>query len=279
MADNETHGSATHTGDAAVARELPGDLVAALRTAASLPRLLVASDFDGCISPIVAHPADARPIPASIDALESLAAMTSTTAAIISGRALADLRELSGSPTGVHLVGSHGSEFDTGFALAITDDDTALLSRIVDELNTIAADYEGVTVESKPVSAALHVRNASPADGQAALERVRTGAATWDGVQSTEGKAVIELAVIDTDKGVAIHTLREQSGADAVVYLGDDVTDEKAFRVLTGNDVGIKVGDGETDAGYRIGDPDDVATTLTTIAALRGDAIASWPTL
>ena len=59
----------------------------------------------------------------------------------------------------MHLVGSHGAEFDSGFSHDIDD---ALLDRITDELNAIAADRPGVTVEPKPASVALHVRNASP---------------------------------------------------------------------------------------------------------------------
>ena len=57
---------------------------------------------------------------------------------------------------------------------------------------------------------------------------------------------MLEFAVIQTDKGQALDILRHQQGASAAVFLGDDVTDEKAFRRLHGPDVGIKVGPGET---------------------------------
>jgi trehalose 6-phosphate phosphatase len=68
--------------------------------------------------------------------------------------------------------------------------------------------------------------------------------------------------VISTDKGEAVDILREQHDADAVVFFGDDVTDEKAFRRLRGSDIGIKVGPGETHAAYRVETPDDVGTAL-----------------
>ena len=96
--------------------DLPPELTTALDVAAGARRLLVTSDFDGTLSPIVSNPADARPLPAAGRALVALADLPSTSVALISGRALRDLRTLSSMPSTVHLVGSHGAEFDSGFA-------------------------------------------------------------------------------------------------------------------------------------------------------------------
>ncbi|MDT5125904.1 MAG: trehalose 6-phosphate phosphatase, partial [Mycobacterium sp.] len=126
--------------------ELPSDLLRALDGAAATPRLLVASDFDGTLAPIVNNPADARPLPGAADALIALAGQPSTTVALVSGRALSTLRELSSIPPPVHLVGSHGAEFDSGFS---HDIDRELLERITAELTAIAANRPGVTVEPK----------------------------------------------------------------------------------------------------------------------------------
>jgi trehalose 6-phosphate phosphatase len=250
------------------ARDLPSELRHALIGVARVPRLLVAADFDGTIAPIVERPDDARPLPESTTALRSLAGLPSTTAALISGRALRDLATLSRMPAEVHLVGSHGSEFDAGFVHAIDDEARGLLRKIKDALAAIAAEYPGVTIELKPASIALHVRNAAPDDGQAALDKARHAAEQWD-AQITEGKAVLEFAVIATDKGQALDILRHQEGASAAVFIGDDVTDEKVFRRLHGPDVGIKVGPGETLAGYRVQSPEDVATTLAFLLEAR----------
>ncbi|BBX88856.1 trehalose-phosphatase [Mycolicibacterium boenickei] len=237
---------------------LPVDLQDALNRAAQAPRLLITSDFDGTLAPIVNNPADARPLREGAEALVALAQRPDTSTALISGRALEVLRDLSGMPAAVHMVGSHGAEFDSGFAHPI---DRALLDRIAAELTTIAAARPGVTVEVKPASVALHVRNAEPADAEAASAQALQSARAWD-AQLTKGKAVLEFAVITTDKGEAIDILRDKHRASAVIYFGDDVTDEKAFRRLRDGDVGVKVGPGETLAGYRVDEPEDVVAAL-----------------
>ncbi len=96
-------------------------------------------------------------------------------------------------------------------------------------------------------------------------------------MHSTEGKAVLELAVIETSKGHALDILRERLDCDVVIYLGDDVTDEKAFAHLRpdAGDVGIKVGEGETAAAHRVADTDDVASVLDFVATRRADALGA----
>ena len=81
-------------------------------------------------------------------------------------------------------------------------------------------------------------------------------------MQVTEGKQVVELAVVQTDKGRALDVLRHQVGATAAVFVGDDVTDEKAFARLSGPDLGVKVGPGETLAGFRHRRPAEVGMVL-----------------
>jgi trehalose 6-phosphate phosphatase len=260
------------------AQDLPPELRRALATVARVPRLLVASDYDGTLAPIVANPDDARPLAESATALRALAGLPFTTAALISGRALRDLATLSQMPAEVHLVGSHGSEFDAGFVHAIDASAKTLLLRIKDALGAIAAEYPGTSIEIKPASIAFHVRNADPADAAAALEKATTASRAWD-AEVNEGKAVLEFAVIPTDKGQALDILRDQEGASAAVFFGDDVTDEKAFRRLHGPDLSIKVGPGETLADYRVDSPEAVASALSFLLdERRGWLLGGHPT-
>jgi len=242
--------------------DVPADLYDALGAAAGTPRLLVTSDYDGTLAPLVSDPSAAFPHPDAVALFTGLAALPQTSTALISGRSRADLAALSGMPPQVHLVGSHGAEFDTGFAQPLDDDALALRERILAELSRLTDGLDGVGLETKPASVAVHVRNALAAIGERTLATVREGPAQWAGVQVTEGKAVIELAVIDTDKGSAIEVLRQQTDASAVLFFGDDVTDEKAFRRLAAADVGVKVGEGATAAEFRVATTDDVIAAL-----------------
>jgi trehalose 6-phosphate phosphatase len=98
---------------------------------------------------------------------------------------------------------------------------------------------------------------------------VRTGPAQLPGVEATAGKAVLEMAVVQVSKGAAIDTLRGRLGADAVLFVGDDVTDETAFGRLQPGDVGVKVGDGDTAARFRVSAPEDVTAMLEALLAAR----------
>lgn len=91
------------------------ELRSAIGRIARVPQLLVACDYDGTLAPIVEDPSTAVPLPESVAAVRALAALPQTTVAVVSGRALRDLAALSRLPSEVHLVGSHGSEFDIGF--------------------------------------------------------------------------------------------------------------------------------------------------------------------
>src|SRR3954451_15902643 len=178
------------------AETLPAELRRAIVQIARTPRLLVACDSDGTLARIVPNPEQARPMNESVGALRSLAALHETTTAVISGRALRDLATLSRLPAEVHLVGSHGSEFDIGFVHALDAQAKALHRRLETELEQIIDDAVGVQLEIKPASIAVHTRRAEPDIAERINGAVREGPCTWDGVQVTEGKAVIELAVV-----------------------------------------------------------------------------------
>jgi len=244
------------------AEALPAELRRAIVQIARTPRLLVACDYDGTLAPITLNPDEARPLPESVGALRSLAGLHETTTAVISGRALRDLATLSRLPAEVNLVGSHGSEFDIGFIHALDEKARELHRRLEAELEQLVLDVPGVSLEVKPASIAVHVRRAEHKAGRQVLADVHNGPSTWEGVSTTDGKEVVELAVVQTDKGRALDILRHQVGATAAIFLGDDVTDEKAFARLSGPDLGIKVGDGETLAGYHVPDTVDVALVL-----------------
>jgi trehalose-phosphatase len=256
--------------------ELPGatapaadDLDRALESLARVPVLMVATDYDGTLADIVDDPAAAAPVRESIVALRALATLGSTHAAVISGRSLADLATLSALDGQVMLVGSHGSEFDQDFVRSLTQKQVELRQQVLDEMHRIAARDPAFQIETKPASVAFHYRNAADGVATPAVKELLNGSATWADVQVKVGKKVLELAVVPTSKGDAIDALRHRVGAGAVVYFGDDVTDEDAFERLHGPDVSVKVGSGDSRATFRIADPTDVARRLARLACLR----------
>ncbi|MGI9602145.1 MAG: trehalose-phosphatase [Acidimicrobiales bacterium] len=246
-----------------------GEVSDALRALARTPVLLVACDYDGTLAPIVDNPDEAFPHRESIAALRALAAFPDTHVAVVSGRSLRDLAALSRLPAEIHLVGSHGSEFDAGFLKELDPTQLELRQVITQELETIAAGAPGCHVEKKPASVALHYRLADPAVADSVIEAILSGPGSRAGVQVKNGKKVVELAVIETNKGVALETLRRQVGAEAVLFVGDDVTDEDAFERLRGPDVGIKIGPGITAAELRLDDTEDASRALALLCERR----------
>ncbi|MGA3539861.1 trehalose-phosphatase [Micromonosporaceae bacterium DT194] len=246
----------------ASADDLDPELRAAIGRIARVPQLLVACDYDGTLAPIVEDPSRAVPLRESVAAVRALAALPQTTVAVVSGRALRDLAALSRLPGEVHLVGSHGSEFDIGFVERLPPDLIALRTRLRNELRELTAGKPGIRMERKPASMAVHTRGADPQLADEVIEAILAGPATWDGITVTRGKAVVELSVVTTHKGTALDQLRTQLSASAVLFIGDDVTDENAFGNLHGPDIGIKIGPGETRAGYRVAEPIEAARAL-----------------
>jgi trehalose-phosphatase len=241
---------------------------------AQAPQLLVACDYDGTVAPLVDDPMAAEPIRDTVAALRTLAGLPLTEVAVISGRSLRDLAALSRLPIEVHLVGSHGSEWDIGFGRDLTDAQRHLRNRIKDDMARIAVETPGSRIETKPAAVAFHYREVDPAAAEEAIARIEAGAAGQPGVRTRRSHHVIELLVIDTDKGDALDNLRHRVGATAVLFMGDSQADEGAFRTLRGPDVSVRVGDGPTSARYRVTDTDEVSRTLALLADLREEWVA-----
>lgn len=251
--------------------------------------VLVASDFDGVLAPLLDDPSASAPTAAAAAALERLAALPQADVrlALVSGRDLATLAQLSGAPVGTSLVGSHGAEqghvvaasadAETSGAegtssverhpFALTPDERATLDGVRAGLEAVAAEAEGAWVEDKPSAAVLHTRRAEPDAAERAGDAARAVGARY-GAHTMTGKDVVEIAVLDTSKGLALTRLRDELGAAAVLYMGDDVTDERAFEVLAPTDVTVKVGAGETAARFRVASVDEAAQVLATVADL-----------
>ena len=253
------------------------ELLAALRTFAAAPQVLIALDFDGCLAPFVRDPAHARPLPEAAEALRTLAPLPGVHLALVSGRPLADLYRLAGPPPGTVLVGSHGAERGavdpTGelhlTPVTLTPDQADLLAQVSSAVEQLAHAHPGVWIEHKPAAAVVHTRSLPDEQAEPVLAAAMTGPGSWPGVHPIHGNQVVELAVVDATKGESLQTLRADLVGVPALYAGDDVTDETALAVLTGADVGVKVGTAPSVAHYRVADEAGVAAMLTRLAMWR----------
>ncbi|MDJ0349098.1 bifunctional alpha,alpha-trehalose-phosphate synthase (UDP-forming)/trehalose-phosphatase [Cryobacterium sp. PH29-G1] len=263
------------TGGAAVPAGIPDDLELALQSIAGAENLLIALDFDGTLAPHVDRPEDARAIAGTREAVQALLDLPGVRVAFVSGRALVSLQHVAQPQSSVLLTGSHGIEVQ----LDTPEIELNLVATELDQLDTLARVLEsisgsiaGTTIERKPAGLALHTRLATTKDGQRAEREAREQlGAQLPGLTVRDGKNVLEFSVRSSTKGDAVAQLREYTRADRVFYAGDDVTDEDAFAALDEDDVGLKIGQGPTLAGYRVRSPHEVTQVLVRIAALRSE--------
>jgi trehalose 6-phosphate phosphatase len=256
---------------------LSPELREAVRRIAQTEHLLVALDFDGTISPIVDRAGDARPLPRSAAAFAGLAALPRTTTALLSGRALASLRAVASPPVDTLLIGSHGAEAWLGpgsAELTLDEGQRLLLAEVRGVLEDIVEQAPGTLLEDKPAGVVLHTRLAEDDVAEDAVAAARSVLQDRKGVFLKNGKRVLETSVVNASKGEGLTFLRQITGATAVLFAGDDVTDEDALGRLEAGDVGVKVGLDFTQAEFRVEAPVHVAELLETLLQERSLVVA-----
>lgn len=228
-------------------------------------RMLVALDYDGTLVPIAPRP-EAAVLPETTRALLArLAARPDTHVAVVSGRGLEDIRSRVGLE-GLFYVGNHGLEIvgpELDWVHESAAAATSLIAACAAELHAGLAGIEGVVLEDKRITLSVHYRLVREAEEVARVRAVvLETCAGREGIRITEGKRVLEVRpAVDWDKGRATRFLLEALGLEATsqppaVFVGDDLTDEDAFRALRGRGDGILVASA---AEMR---PDTAATTL-----------------
>jgi trehalose 6-phosphate phosphatase len=199
-------------------------------------RALIALDFDGTLSPIVADPADARGADGAAAALAGLAGRAGTVA-IITGRPAADAVELGGfgGVPGLIVLGQYGRERWHDGQLS-RPPASAEIAAARDELPGVLAAAgapDGTWTEDKGDALAVHTRRT--ADPSAAFNLLRqplAALARRAGLMVEPGRLVLELRPPGADKGAALTGLVAERSAGAVLYGGDDLGDIPAFRAV-----------------------------------------------
>jgi trehalose 6-phosphate phosphatase len=229
-------------------------------------------DFDGTLADIAHRPAYAV-LPESIrDVLRDLSTH-GIPVAVVSGRDLEDLRARVALPE-VSYGGSHGFDLLGPAPLSLRHQPGAHLLPVLDDaesdLRARLAAVPDIFMERKRFAFAVHYRQVAEPWLDTIAREVREALVRHPGVQMREGKKVYELLPdVAWDKGEAVRWMIEHlRPAGVPIYIGDDVSDEDAFRVLAGRGIGIVVQEAPapTAAAYRLRDPGEVEQFLWKVA-------------
>ncbi|MBW2242603.1 MAG: bifunctional alpha,alpha-trehalose-phosphate synthase (UDP-forming)/trehalose-phosphatase [Deltaproteobacteria bacterium] len=228
-------------------------------------------DYDGTLTPLVSHPSKAKLSKEMREALMGCSRRVDTDVSIVSGRALDDIRKIVGEPNLVY-AGNHGLEIEGPEIARFRHQDLvhyeARALELFGALEAIA--NEGAWTEAKGPTLTFHIREV-PEARQARYAQKARALMTEHGYQARDAHAAVEARPpIGWDKGRAVlHILRERYGPNwservRVIYVGDDQTDEDAFRFLAGLAMTFRVGSADTPTGalHRLPDVEAVRRLL-----------------
>jgi len=232
-------------------------------------------DYDGTLTPIVDHPDQAILADQVRTIIEKLA--TRCTVAVVSGRDLDDARAQVRVGS-IFYAGSHGFDIAGPQGWRSVHEEGRAFLPVLDQaeaqLLKQLSSVPGAWVERKKFAVAVHFRKALDEHIPAIEQVVDRARAGHPSLRKSTGKKVYELRPdIDWHKGKAVLWLLEILGLDLAevlpFYIGDDVTDEDAFRALEGRGIGIVVLDGPrpTAARFALEDTDEVRRFLEVLVA------------
>ena len=240
--------------------------------------LLLLFDFDGTLTPFQADP-DAVLLEDDVRArLASLALQPDATVGIISGRRLPDLEKRLKIPGEVYVAGFHGLEIHAPGETFMHPDAaaaTATMRAIAETMRAHLPRLPGVFIEDKVFSIALHYREAEPAVRVVAQSRFMGAAREHvdsGRLRVLPGACVIELLPgVSWHKGSALQWIRERiervHGPTFTVYVGDDVTDEDAFRAVGPDGMTISASERASGAEFVVNGPAGVKRLLHSLEA------------
>ncbi|QFU84983.1 trehalose-phosphatase [Natronorubrum aibiense] len=250
-------------------------------TLADASQLLLCLDFDGTLAPIVEEPDEASPTPENEAALASLVSASAVSTAIVSGRALADVRDRIDGPK--TYAGNHGLELSRHGLVAVhpvARKRTSRLEAVCTALETVLEPVPNCRIENKRLTGTVHVRSV-PRRLRPVVRRHTHAVVDRfgnDALEVSTGKRIFEIGPsIPWGKGNAVALIAADLPSETVpIYIGDDVTDESAFRIVEPDGIGIRVGGDEPSAAScRVESPTEVATVLDWLGSVGVDLLES----
>jgi alpha,alpha-trehalase len=207
-------------------------------------------DYDGTLTPIVKRPEDAL---ISFEMQEVLKKCTEKfTVAAISGRDMDDLRDKVGIDSLIY-AGSHGFRISGPDGLYKEHNKSEEILPKLDHIEKILQEvffpfYEGVQIDRKRYAIGVHYRNAKEEDIPGIIQKVNEIIDNNPGFKKGEGKKILEIKPdVDWHKGKAVLWILKNLGLqdknkNIPIYIGDDITDEDAYKTIKGFGIGIQVG-------------------------------------
>jgi trehalose 6-phosphate synthase/phosphatase len=229
-------------------------------------------DYDGTLAPIADSPDKARMPHATFSLVEKLAGLVPI--AIVSGRGVEDIQKRL-PIKGLVYAGNHGAEIrssDKPLVAGRSEEDRAMLHEMLERLQRALAPFEGVLIEDKGVTASVHYRNVDLKHLADVSTLFRAIAREYEkSFRITSGKKVFEIRPVGAwHKGDAVTWIADNLGSGTIpVYIGDDTTDEDAFRALKNRGVSISVG-ASAYADYYVRNQDEVERLLERLLVLEG---------
>jgi trehalose 6-phosphate synthase/phosphatase len=245
----------------------------------SRPRLSLFLDYDGTLTELCDHPSKAVLSTEMREALERVSARSDTDVAIVSGRSLEAVETIV-DHSGLTYAGNHGLEISGPGIADFRHEDLVHYQERTDELAATLREVavDGAWTEAKGPTLTYHYREVVPEERPKLLDRAREIIAVA-GFQARDAHCAIEARPpIGWDKGRAVlHILRARYGLAwseqaRVIYVGDDQTDEDAFRFLAGLAATFRVGPADTltSATRRLPNVDSVRSLLEWLADRSG---------
>ena len=227
-------------------------------------KLLLFLDYDGTLTPIVESP-DMAVIP---DDMRSLLAelRRRLPIAVISGRSLEDIKKRVGIE-GIIYAGNHGAEIWDGEKTIASQQSFVsrdLMQEFLNRLKESLSPINGVLIEDKGITASIHYRMVKERDLPKLFKTFTELSKDYkDSFRIVIGKKVFEIRPVDIwDKGDAVSWIIKNIGnGSAPIYIGDDATDEDAFKILRGKGINICIG-GNAEAEYYLKNQKEVKDIL-----------------
>lgn len=213
-------------------------------------KTLLVFDYDGTLTPIKPRPDLAKLNPALRDALENIAKLNFLKICIVTGREINNFKKVSGlSGKNITIFGVHGGEIEQNNKIKVKnlgEGKTKILKNFFDELNSKCGNLEGIIVEDKKYSVALHYRMANEPTSKQAIDlfnQLEKKYNTKNSFKVQAGKELLEFLPVEFTKNEAVKKIVKLSKNYVPFYFGDDITDISAFKEvqsLSGYAVGIK---------------------------------------